>query len=232
MATTLYLDQSDVSLLALDHRSALDVERHLLERLARSGRVRLLVSVAHLAETAQLSFKRCLAIMRYLNRLPGTVYAHAAPNAIYSAESLGKRVDMRELPVRHFGLRATMEAAVLAAHVVPIADAVAQSDNFVRDEMLARQGLRLRLRLPALHRAPGPATALYEVLRRQTQWGLQRPTRRSDTIDGMHLAYACYSDVATVDGFVYETTKKARAAHCHRTRWFRTGSLAEVLAHV
>ena len=76
-----------------------------------------------------------------------------------------------------------------------------------------------------------PAHALQDALDSAIERDIRRDMLRSDVLDVMHLYYAAHSDVATVDGFVFEVTKKVRRLG-DRTRWFRSSSMGDVLDHL
>lgn len=234
MPLTLYLDQSDLSYLAIEGGGRRDAERLHLEALARRGDVRLRVSFAHLAEIVRVKRVRRELFTAYLRKLPGTVHACAAPDEICAAEATGAPVDLDDQPLTAIGARRTLVAAFRAGTFEQYARLIAQSDGKVRDILngfMRAHGTR-RLKRPGVRITTGPATTLRATLRDAVQWNLDRATKVGDTFDEVHLTYACYSDIATVDKHVFEVTRSARANVASSTAWFKADSLREVLEHI
>lgn len=76
--------------------------------------------------------------------------------------------------------------------------------------------------------ATKPACALSVAVRRSVGGDLGRVDLESDELDAMHVAYAAYSDVATVDKRVLSAVRRFEK-HVPWVRWWPTGKLDELI---
>lgn len=227
---TLYLDQSDISDLAFNRKDTTAAHRSRLRMLTARGDVRLRVSIAHFIESPKLSFRRLGAIHRLLAEIPHTVYARSYPADILRAELTGKHVDLRDHPVTALGIREVLRIACAVGVVGPFAEQIAYAKNQMKT-ILRTFNCLPPMSSPKMRTMAMPAHALQDALDSAIERGIRRGMLRSDVLDVMHLYYAAHSDVATVDGFVFEVTRKVRRLG-NRTRWFRSSSMGDVLDHL
>jgi len=111
-----------------------------------------------------------------------------------------------------------------------IAEQIAYSKNQIKTILRAFNCLPPRSS-PRMSTTAMPAHALQDALDSAIERDIRRRGRRSDVLDVMHLYYAAHSDVATVDGFVFEVTRKLRRLG-DRTLWLRSRSMGDVLDHL
>jgi hypothetical protein len=171
---TLYLDQSDISVLALSREDTTAAHRSRLRTLTTRGDVRLRVSIAHFIESPKLSFRRLGAIHRFLAEIPHTVYARSYPADILRVELTGEHVDLRDHPVTALGIREVLRIACTVGVFGPFAEQIAYSknqiktilhfqlsatnvstnedhDGYARARAAERAGLRHRTKRPSSH---------------------------------------------------------------------------------
>jgi hypothetical protein len=230
----LYLDQSDLSNLALGESGAQAIARARLRAQVARGAVVLRVSEAHMIESAQLSVRRMGVIIKFLRDLPNTVFAQARPAEILAAEAMREPIDLRDRAFAPFALRESIAVGWTAAVVGPHANIWAKSHNQVKDLLrwFFKASTARATPLPRQRVADMPATALREDLLGAVERNLERRARRGDLLDALHLIYAVYADLATIDGFVHDVTKRARRDVPGGATWFRAGSIKELLDHI
>lgn len=229
---SLYLDTSDLSTLAFARpRTPNARERNRLAALAKSGSLQLRVSVAHFVEATRLSWRRLGPLFRLMLRdLPNTVLARRLPGLIVEAERSGAAVDLDDVPTQCLAWREILRLSLVAGVLGPYSENLALSKNQMKSliRFLRAKSPRNSRVSPACA-AVAPAQALAQVLDAGLDRNLHRNARRSDFLDRIHVMYAAYSDVASVDAYVYDTTKAVRRHLRASTSWYRTGRVREIL---